>query len=110
MSQHRFLQQILYQALAQPYGLLLSAEDPLKMQQKLYAAKYTAKDLALAGLEIKLSPIEGGELVIYDKKNIQALLAPPIEPISPKPSREEDLFDNMTLESLGVAPENKTGN
>lgn len=105
MSQHRYLQQFLYQALGQPWGLLVSTDDPVRTQQKLYAAKYTSRDPALAGVEIKLSPVDGGELVIYDREKLRALLAPPESVQNQRSSREEALFDNLTLEDLGVKSE-----
>lgn len=55
---------ILYAALAEPIGLLLQAPEPELARQALYKARREAADPALAKLQIRLSPLPGGELVI----------------------------------------------
>lgn len=53
-----------YQALGEPLGLLLQVEDPKKAKQALYRARAGAGDLDLAGVQIRTSPIEGGNLLL----------------------------------------------
>lgn len=66
---------ILYQALAQPIGLLVECSDWNKARQQFYRARTEAKDPELAQLQFRASPgIEGGNLIIV-KQRIAALLA-----------------------------------
>jgi hypothetical protein len=58
------LQAILYQALAEPVGLLLRATDPERARQRLYKARSELGDPALARLQIRISPLDEGELVL----------------------------------------------
>lgn len=108
MSQFRALQVILYQALAQPLGLLVRVQDPNRAQQRLYQAKYAANDVALADLLIKFAPPglapDDGEayLVIYKKSALDPILAKggPPPPQSPAQSRSDGLFDGLELADL----------
>lgn len=77
--------QILYRALAEPIGLLLRTSSPVQAKTRFYAARAKAKDAALAGLQIRASPIEGGDLILV-KGTIQ---------IGQRPDPE-------TLEDLGL--------
>lgn len=56
---------LLYLALAEPIGLLLSTNDPERARQRLYTARRATGDPALAVLQFKMSPWPGqGQLVI----------------------------------------------
>ena len=55
---------LLYQALAEPIGILLKTSDPLRARQALYRARADAKDEALAVLQIRSSPFPDGDLLI----------------------------------------------
>ena len=56
--------EILYLALAEPIGLLVATSDVAGARARLYTARKLAGDPALAGLQVRASPVEGGELVI----------------------------------------------
>ena len=58
------LREILYLALAEPIGLLLRSNDPARARAQLYAERKRSGDPDLAGLQIRSSPLEDGELVI----------------------------------------------
>lgn len=63
------LKAILYQALAEPIGLLLHCSDWAKARQGLYRARAEAADPALATLQFRASPgIAGGNLIIIKQK------------------------------------------
>lgn len=54
----------LYQALAEPRGLVLSTNDPARARMKLYAARKASGDSELDCLQVRLSPFPEGDLVI----------------------------------------------
>lgn len=64
------LQTILYQALAEPVGLLLHSGDPARARQMLYQARAKLNDPDLAHMQIRLCEVapraeaEGGNLAI----------------------------------------------
>ena len=66
------LQTILYQALAEPIGLLLATSDWARARQKLYLARTKLGDPSLAHLQIRHWPGEEGDLVIVkgERKNV----------------------------------------
>jgi hypothetical protein len=59
----------LYEALAAPVGIILSASDPVKCRQKLYAARAKVQDPALSCLQIRLVEMDGGNIVITKGKD-----------------------------------------
>jgi hypothetical protein len=61
-------QQILYLALAEPIGLLLATSDSAKAKTRLYSERAKLKDPALAVLQFRTSPIDGGNLVVTKEK------------------------------------------
>ncbi len=56
--------EILYIALGEPVGLLIRTNDLNGARARFYAARRLAMDPALAVLQLRASPVEGGELVI----------------------------------------------
>jgi hypothetical protein len=56
--------EILYIALGEPIGLLIKTNDLNGARARFYAARKLAQDPALAVLQMRASPVEGGELVI----------------------------------------------
>ena len=60
--------QLLYQALAEPIGLALQANDPKRACQRLYAARAKACDPALFDLQFQLLDTFGGNFVINHQK------------------------------------------
>lgn len=56
--------EIMYIALGEPVGLLVRTNDLNGARARFYAARKLAADPALAVLQFRASPIEGGELVI----------------------------------------------
>lgn len=94
-TQEKWLHALLYRALGEPIGLLLQSDDPVRARQKLYQAKYSAKDTALAGLAIKMSTIEGGQLMIYHQSALDALAPAPSAGLRPT-----TLFDNSDISDL----------
>ena len=63
-----FLIPLLYQALAEPIGLLLQVSDPELLRARLYAARKKTQDQDLQGLQIRSSPFEEGNLLIVNRK------------------------------------------
>lgn len=55
---------LLYTALGAKVGLLLLGSDAEKARQRLYQVRSRARDRRLDCLQIRLSPVEGGNLVI----------------------------------------------
>lgn len=64
------LQTLLYQALAEPIGLVLRVEDFARARQRLYAARAACQDEALKGLQFRGWTGPEGNLVIV-KQTIQ---------------------------------------
>ncbi len=59
------LQALLYQAMAEPIGLLVEVSDFPRARAAFYRARVEAKDPALAALQFRVSPgLEGGNLII----------------------------------------------
>jgi len=56
--------EILYLALAEPIGLLVGTNDVAAARARFYAARRLAQDPALAVLQVRASPVAGGELVM----------------------------------------------
>jgi hypothetical protein len=68
------LQALLYQALAEPIGVLCSVEPNLETaRQRLYAARRAAQDPDLSVLQFRASPFAEGNLVIV-KETVQVVL------------------------------------
>jgi len=55
---------ILYQAAAEPIGLLLSTNDAARARQRLYQARARCADPALANLQFRFSPWAENQLLI----------------------------------------------
>jgi len=66
-------EELLYLALAEPIGLLLQAEPVERARQRLYATKRQLADPQLDCIQIRLSPLEGGNLVLCHEANSQQL-------------------------------------
>jgi len=60
-------QTILYQALAQPYGLIIQTNDPQRLRQRFYSARAQAQDPQLDGIQILLGRLEDPNLVVLLK-------------------------------------------
>jgi len=76
------LRAIMYQALAEPIGLLVSTNDFARARAAFYRARAETGDPELAGLQFRASPgIDGGELLIINQK-LQPV-APATEPETP---------------------------
>jgi hypothetical protein len=56
--------EIMYQALGEPIGLLVSTNDLRRAQAIFYAARKKAGDPGLGVLECRASPLEGGDFII----------------------------------------------
>lgn len=74
---------ILYQALGEPIGLLLSTSDSNRARQKLYQARAAAADPALDVIQIRISPFPEGDLVLV-KSTVQVPVS------SSRPNQIED--------------------
>ena len=75
---------LLFQALAEPFGLLCKANDPERARQALYRARREALDPELDGLQVRLVAIGEGNLVICKSKvpapaGTKALPGPTVE-------------------------------
>lgn len=91
---HLEASQILYLALAEPIGLFLRTSSSTQAKARLYQARIKLGDPALAGLQIRTSPIEGGDLILV-KGTIQL----------PKVKKEESEVrpnSDETLEEMGL--------
>lgn len=62
-------QTILYQALAQPFGLVLRTNDPQRLRQRFYSARAQAQDPQLDGIQILLGRLDDPQLVALVKVN-----------------------------------------
>lgn len=62
-------QTILYQALAQPHGLVLRTNDPQRLRQRFYSARAQAQDPQLDGIQILLGRLDDPQLVALIKVN-----------------------------------------
>jgi len=62
--EHQRLLGILYQALAEPIGLLVASDNPQAARQRLYAARRLSGDASLAVLRIALSPLAQQQLLV----------------------------------------------
>jgi hypothetical protein len=71
-QQQAHLASILYQALGEPIGLLLTCSDEHKARQALYAARRAAGDPALDCLQIRMWP-DGGLAIVRGKQAQSAL-------------------------------------
>lgn len=72
---------LLYQALGEPVGLLLSSNDPAKGRQLLYTTRRELGDPALARLQFRLVMMEG-EAQIAIVKGPAVAEPPPYEPLA----------------------------
>lgn len=64
MSRVDELGPLLYQALAEPIGLLLKVEHPQQVMQALHQVKYKAKDPSLMVLQIRMLDHPEGNIAI----------------------------------------------
>jgi hypothetical protein len=55
---------LLYRALNEPIGLLVSTNDAKRLRQQLYLARTEALDPALEILQFRMSPFPDGQIVI----------------------------------------------
>ena len=62
-------QTILYQALNQPFGLVLRTNDPQRLRQRFYSARAQAQDPQLDGIQILLGRLDDPQLVALVKVN-----------------------------------------
>lgn len=53
-----------YSALGEPIGLLLQTADPIRARQALYRARVEAADQDLAQVQVRLSRVPGGNLLL----------------------------------------------
>ena len=60
-------QTILYQALNQPFGLVLRTNDPQRLRQRFYSARAQAQDPQLDGIQILLGRLDDPQLVVLVK-------------------------------------------
>lgn len=58
------LTEILYQAAAEPIGLLIQSNDPERLRRRLWRLRDLAEDPTLENLQICPSPLADGPLVI----------------------------------------------
>lgn len=58
------LTMFLYQALAEPIGLLLQADDPEATRQALYRARTVARDPELSNIQIRLVNLPDGNIAL----------------------------------------------
>lgn len=58
------LRSILYTALAEPVGVVLRTSNTERARQRLYKARRDTADPDLEVLQIRLSPVEDGDLII----------------------------------------------
>lgn len=58
------VQDLLYQALSEPVGLLINVSDVRVFQTRAAAAKTQAQDPALSRVKIKMSPFAEGNVVL----------------------------------------------
>lgn len=70
---------LIYQALAQPIGLLINCDDFEAFRTRLYKVKSTLADPALQALQFRRSNIEGGNMLIV-KLRIDLDARPPMLP------------------------------
>lgn len=56
--------QVWYLALAEPIGLLLQTSDTFRAKHRLYHARKKLQDPDLARLQLRMSPLAGGDLII----------------------------------------------
>jgi len=59
---------LLLEAVQEPIGLLISTNDFERARQKFYAVRREAKMPELDGLQIRMSPFSGGELILVNSK------------------------------------------
>lgn len=79
------LVELLLLALAEPIGLLVKTSDPAKLRASLYRARQASGDPDLSGLQIRMSPLPGGELVLCKSTPVDLASPAPMAP----PSVEE---------------------
>lgn len=63
-EENQALRTLLYQALAEPIGLLIATPEPEKLRKRLWMMKQLAEDPELDRVQIANSPVEGGQIVI----------------------------------------------
>jgi hypothetical protein len=95
MSIAAHLTGLLYSALAEPIGLLLSASDRNRARQALYQARVQAADPALAELQIRASPWPEGDLVICHRRVLTTTRPSPPPPVSDEEQRVHEILDDL---------------
>lgn len=68
MAGNSTLRTLLYEALAQPIGLLIETSDRQVFTQRLYKARRDAGDPALNQLQFRASPLGEGTLIIVKER------------------------------------------
>lgn len=81
---------LLYRALGEPIGLLLQVSDVGRARQMLYQVRTETGDQDLAGLQLRVSTIPGGNLLIV-KETIQVAGSP--EPEGEPDAKVPDLSE-----------------
>lgn len=59
---------LLLQAVQEPIGLLIATNDFERARQKFYAVRREANMPELDGLQIRMSPFSGGELILVNSR------------------------------------------
>lgn len=67
-AENALLTQVLYEALAEPIGLLIRSSDPARLRQRLYQLRANANDPELAKLQFTATGIVGADLMIIKVK------------------------------------------
>jgi hypothetical protein len=92
MAKQEQLLALLYQALAEPIGLVLEVSDPGRFKQQLYQARAKSCDPELAGLQFRMWPeAEGGNFVIVKAKCTPGRASPTQDLLSELTLSPEDL-------------------
>lgn len=87
------LRDMLYQALAEPVGLLLSSPDPAKARQLLYANRTAIGDPELGRLQFRLVDLgEGPQIAI-----VKGASLPAAEPYQPLPGAASPNLGDLDL-------------
>ncbi len=58
------IQAMLYEALAQPVGLLLTSDDPTRAREAIYRARAKLADEELGRLQVRLVDLPDGQIAI----------------------------------------------
>lgn len=75
--------QLIWQAHASPFGLLIQTSNFQTMQQRLYKARARLADPSLNDLQFRPSPFPDGNLIITRVRAEHGLGAPSIQHLTP---------------------------